>query len=187
MSWQLGFAEAFLAGKAGQNRRLSRIEGLIDWPAFEVLLPGAAAVGPGRPSYPALAKFKALLLAQWYQLSGPALEEAMAGRISFCRFRLALAHGGHAQQLMCERKAKGIKDRILHRPNKHHRELPRWQARRNALIRPVRSAVERTFGTWKRSYGYTCVRYDSLAANAVELQLKAIAFNLRRAAVLAGT
>ena len=30
--------------------------------------------------------FKALLLAQWYQLSDPALEEALADRISFRRF-----------------------------------------------------------------------------------------------------
>ena len=30
--------------------------------------------------------FKAMLLAQWYQLSDPALEEALADRISFRRF-----------------------------------------------------------------------------------------------------
>lgn len=52
---------------------------------------------------------------------------------------------------------RGIKDRIMHRPNKHG-PLPRWQQCRNALIRPVRAAIERTFGTWKRSYGSTCVR-----------------------------
>ena len=400
---QLGFADAFLAGKAGQNRRLSRIEGLIDWSALATVLPRAASSGPGRPAYAPLAMFKALLLAQWYQLSDPALEEAMADRISFrrfcgfaldevtpdettfCRFRQALAHEGRADRLMAELdrqlgqrgflvkegtmidatlieahaarppfqpavvppseppsepsfepsfepvappsepprdrvattaagvpptgldhatppappapqphpiaapsavlpaastaaapatppttppatrtpgrsrvdpdarfarkggktvfgykahvavdvgsglirracltpanindttpadglvmgderavyadmayatharrralKARGIKDRILHRPNKHHPKLPRLQARRNALIRPIRLAVERTFGTWKRSYGYRCVRYVSLAANAVELQLKAIAYNLRRVEVLAG-
>ena len=392
---QLGFADAFLAGKAGQNRRLSRIEGLIDWSALAVVLPRAASSGPGRPAYAPLAMFKALLLAQWYQLSDPALEEAMADRISFrrfcgfaldevtpdettfCRFRQALAHEGRADRLMAELdrqlgqrgflvkegtmidatlieahaarppfqpavgppletaseppfepvfepvappsepprdrvaspaagarptgpelapptappapqphpiaapsaaptatppaappaarspgrssvdpdarfarkggktvfgykahvavdvgsglirracltpanindttpadslvmgderavyadmaystharrralKAAGIKDRILHRPNRHHPKLPRWQARRNALIRPIRLAVERTFGTWKRSYGYRCVRYVSLAANAVELQLKAFAYNLRRVDVLAG-
>lgn len=320
MDGQLGFAEAFLAGKAGQNRRLARIDGLIDWSAFDALLP-AAPSGPGRPSYPALAMFKALLLAQWYQLSDPALEEALADRISFrrfcgfaldavtpdettfCRFRLALAEKGRGERLMAELdrqlgrrgflikegtmidatliaaqasrpsgpaasqtqtgegtkgadpdaafakqgdktvygykahvavdrgsglirravltpanvhdtgpadhlvmgderavyadkayatharrnalKARGIKDRIMHRPNKHHPQLPYWQARRNALIRPIRAAIERTFGTWKRGYGYTCVRYFSLAANAIELQLKCMAFNLRRAAVLA--
>ena len=80
-------------------------------------------------------------------------------------------------------KARGIKDRIMHRPDKHHPELPRWQGRRNTLIRVARAAVERTFGALKR--GYWRVRYFSLLANAVELQLKCFAFNLRRAAVLA--
>jgi transposase, IS5 family len=332
---QMGFAEAFLGGKAGQNRRLERIERLIDWSAIEAILPPATAPGPGRPAYPSLAMFKGLLLAQWYQLSDPALEEALCDRISFrrfcgfalddatpdettfCRFRAALAGSGLGERLMSELdrqlgergflvkegtmidatlieaqaarppfvppspdesagldekmqasiepiesprsasdpdarfarkagrtvygykahiavdlgsglirrtmltpanvndtvpaddlvmgderavyadmaystharrkalKARGIKDRIMHRPDKHHPQLPRWQQRRNGLIGKIRSAVERTFGTWKRSYGYRRVRYFSMAANAIELQLKAIAFNLRRAAALA--
>ncbi len=81
--------------------------------------------------------------------------------------------------------ARGVKDRIMHRANKHHPLLPFWKARRNRLISSVRSAVERTFGTWKRSYGWTSMRYIGLTANAVDLQLKAIAFNLRRAEKLA--
>jgi IS5 family transposase len=40
----------------------------------------------GRPGYPPLALFRALLLAQWYQLSDPGLEEALADRLSFRRF-----------------------------------------------------------------------------------------------------
>ncbi len=121
MAQQLGFADAFLAGKAGQNRRLACIAELIDWCALEVLLPGAMArSGPGRPAYRPLAMFEALLLAQWYQLSDPGLEEAMADRISFrhfcgfaldeatpgettfCRFRLSLAEAGRAEALMSE-------------------------------------------------------------------------------------
>ena len=337
MAQQLGFADAFLSDKAGQNRRLARIGALIDWRALEALLPGAVtSSGPGRPAYPPLAMLKALLLAQWYQLSDPGLEEAMADRISFrhfcgfaldevtpdettfCRFRSSLAESGRAEALMAEldrqlgRKgflvkegtmidatlieahaarppvvktpvesvesaaeppvdpllsiaqptdrlvdrdarftkkgsltvygykahvgvdvgsglirrailtpanindttpaddlimgdeaaiyadkaydqrerraaltARGVKDRIMHRANKHHPLLPFWKARRNRLISSVRSAVERTFGTWKRSYGWTSMRYIGLTANAVDLQLKAIAFNLRRAEKLA--
>jgi transposase, IS5 family len=325
MSGQLGFAEAFLAAKAGQNRRLERILEVLDWWPFEVLLrPLATGGGPGRPSYPVLAMFKAMLLAQWYQLSDPALEEALADRISFrrfcgfaldamtpdettlCRFRHALAAAGLGEALMAELdrqlgcrgflvkegtmidatlieaqaarpqdnhvndappteggearidpdaaftkkngktvygykahvavdrgsglirrarltpanvndtqeadalimgderaiyadmayatharraalKARGIRDRIMHRPNKHHPELPRWQQRRNLLISAARAAIERTFGTLKRGYGYRQVRYFSLLANAIELQLKCFAFNLRRLAVLAAT
>ena len=81
-------------------------------------------------------------------------------------------------------KAAGIKDRILHRSHKHQRALPHWQAVRNRLISPIRSAVERTFGTLKRTYGYRRVRYRTLTANLLQLRLLCIAFNLRRADTL---
>lgn len=81
-------------------------------------------------------------------------------------------------------KAAGIKDRIMHRSHKNQAGLPPWQARRNRLISPIRAAVERVFGTLKRSYGYRQVRYFSLAANTTQLHLLAIAFNLRRALAL---
>lgn len=81
-------------------------------------------------------------------------------------------------------KARGIKDRIMHRSHKNQAGLPHWQKRRNALIAPIRAAVERVFGTLKRGYGYTRVRYFSLAANLTQLRLLAIAYNLRRALVL---
>ena len=59
MAQQLGFADAFLSDKAGQNRRLARIGALIDWRALEALLPGAVtSSGPGRPAYPPLAMLK---------------------------------------------------------------------------------------------------------------------------------
>lgn len=81
-------------------------------------------------------------------------------------------------------KARGIKDRIMHRSHKHQRALPRWQARRNALIARVRAPVEKVFGTLKRSYGYRQVRYLGVERNATELSFKCIAYNLRRAARL---
>ena len=49
MTGQLGFAEAFLAGKAGQNRRLERIAALLNWSPFVALLkPLGWSGGPGR-------------------------------------------------------------------------------------------------------------------------------------------
>jgi IS5 family transposase len=83
-------------------------------------------------------------------------------------------------------RAAGIKDRIMHRSHKNQSGLPRWQQRRNTLIAPIRAAVERVFGTLKRGYGYTKVRYFSLSRNFTQLRLLAIAYNLRRAAVLRG-
>lgn len=81
-------------------------------------------------------------------------------------------------------RARGIKDRILHRSHKHQTALPPWQARRNRLISPIRAAVERVFGTLKRGYGYTRVRYRSLEANRLQLRFLCMAYNLRRAIVL---
>jgi len=81
-------------------------------------------------------------------------------------------------------KAAGVKDRIMHRSHKNQDRLPHWQAVRNRLISPIRSAVERVFGTLKRSYGYRRVRYRSLKANLLQLRLLCIAFNLRKADAL---
>ena len=74
----------------------------------------------------------------------------------------------------------GINDRIMHRSHKHQPELPHWQKRRNALIRPRRALVEKVFGTLKRSYGYSRVRYRGLGRNALEMWFKLMAYNLRR-------
>jgi IS5 family transposase len=80
-------------------------------------------------------------------------------------------------------KAAGIKDRILHRPHKS-RPLGRRQQQRNRLISPIRAAVERVFGTLKRSYGAARVRYRGLVTNGAHFSLQCLAFNLRRAEVL---
>lgn len=78
-------------------------------------------------------------------------------------------------------KSQWIKDRIMHRSNKHQKQLPHWQQRRNALISLIRKQVEKVFGTLKRSYGYSRVRYRGLQRNAVEMWFKVMAYNLRRA------
>jgi IS5 family transposase len=81
---QASFAEALVRG--GGNRRLERISGLLDWARVEVLVSGIYASATGRPSYPPLVLFKVLLLQGWYGLSDPAMEEALADRLSFRRF-----------------------------------------------------------------------------------------------------
>ncbi len=63
------------------------------------------------------------------------------------------------------------------------RLTPEETARNRALV-PIRSAIERVFGTLKRSYGWTRVRYRGLARNAAPLDLPCLALNLRRLDVL---
>ena len=83
-------------------------------------------------------------------------------------------------------KSQGIKDRIMHRSHKHQKGLPHWQKRRNELMEPVRRRVEKLFGTLKRSYGYSRVRYRGLRRNGVEMWFKLMAYNLRKWVKLVG-
>lgn len=308
---QASLVEALLPAGAGSNRRLERIGELIDWTAMERLLAPLRAP-TGRPGYPPLAMLRALLLAQWYQLSDPGLEEALADRLSFrrfcgfgldegtpdettlCRFRMALAERGLTAVLFAElshqfdakglvlkagtlidatlveadadvRKgqdgkpvtvereagfarrrgraffgfkahvavdagsglvrravltpanvnesqvadrliigdeavvygdkaydsaerramlnARGIGDGIMRRGHRA-RPLGAEDIARNQRLVPIRCAIERIFGTLKRHYRWTRVRYRGLARNAAHLDLLCLALNLRRAAVL---
>lgn len=116
---QMSMIEALMDPRLGQNEKLRRIDALVKWYRFEKLL--AKLRSPeGRPPYPALMMFKALLLAQWYGLSDADLEEALCDRLSFrrfvgleldaatpdhttlCRFRNALAAAGLAERLFAE-------------------------------------------------------------------------------------
>ena len=83
---QDSFIEALLPAGFGRNERLERIGGLIDWAPIGRLVAMVRPGETGRPPYDPLAMFKALLLAQWYGLSDPGLEEALLDRVSFRRF-----------------------------------------------------------------------------------------------------
>ena len=52
-----------------------------------------------------------------------------------------------------------------------HRPLTPDEVARNRSPVPIRSAIERVFGTLKRSYGWVRVRYRGLARNAAHLDL----------------
>jgi transposase len=83
---QLSFTDGLVNDAARANAPLQRVSELVDWGAIEALLSGLRSGSMGAPAYPSLALFKALLLQQWYGLSDPGLEEALADRLSFRRF-----------------------------------------------------------------------------------------------------
>lgn len=83
---QLGFLGAFASANLGRNDRLDRIAEAVRWYRFEKLLKRLMPEGAGRPPYEPSVMFKALLLAQLYNLSDAGLEEALNDRISFRRF-----------------------------------------------------------------------------------------------------
>jgi len=83
---QPSFVEAFLATRGGSGQ-LDRLDGLVKWYRFERLLGHLRDESrPGRPGYPVLVLFKALLLQSLYGLSDRELEEALDDRLSFRRF-----------------------------------------------------------------------------------------------------
>jgi IS5 family transposase len=309
---QLSLAEALVRPSGKGKARLERIAALLDWSALQAELAGLRAAPKGRPAYPPIVMFRVLLLAQWYGLSDPEMEEALGDRLSFrrfaglaldeavpdettiCRFRGALAENGlagklftavnaqlAAQGLMLRRgtlidaslveadaavrkgadgqlvtvdreagfaqrrgkafygykahvavdegselvrvavltpahvhdsvpadrlicgdetavyadkayhplarraglAARGIEDRIMRQALRNHPLTPDEIARNKAIAR-VRCAVERRFGTLKRSYGWSRVRYRGLRRNQAHLHLLCTALNLRRAIVL---
>jgi transposase, IS5 family len=310
---QLSLADGLVEG-GGRNRQLAKIAALVDWPAFERLLGGIYAAPVGRPSYGPLVLLKCLLLQQWYRLSDPGLEEALADRLSFrrfvglaladpvpdhstlSRFRSELTRRDLTERLLvelnrqldakglvvkrgtlidaslvaadCRRPRKGesrarrsdpdaswnampeqplfgykmhlavdqgsglVRQAILTPANVSDKmpflalvqgderavyadrgydgwwykaELARrgitdgimagnyWRRpldaagrARNRAIASLRAPVERSFAILKRWYGYRRVRYRSLIRNALQLQLLAVALNLRRALALTG-
>jgi IS5 family transposase len=76
---------------------------------------------------------------------------------------------------------RGIEDGIM-RSAAHHVRL----SAADQALGTIRAAVERSLATMKRWYGYRRVRYRLLARNTLQLQLLAMAMNLRRAVVLGG-
>jgi len=114
---------------APRQTMLDRLAAGLDWQPIQTLL-GPRTQGPGAPGYPPLVLLRALMLGLWYDLSDPALEAAIADRLSFrrfCglsltdpvpdhstlwRFRAALAEDGRIDQVFAEitrqLEAKGL-------------------------------------------------------------------------------
>lgn len=94
-----------------------KVNDIVNWTPIEKRLEILYDPSNGRPSYPPLVMFKALLLGQWYNLSDRDLSEAIADRLSFqsflglsltdpvpddttfCRFRQKLHEKGLLEEL----------------------------------------------------------------------------------------
>jgi len=84
---QSSIVDAFVNVSNYRNRTLDAVETAVDWtPIRQNIERLYRRTGPGRPAFPALTLFKALLIQQWHNLSDPGLEEALADRLSFRRF-----------------------------------------------------------------------------------------------------
>lgn len=81
---QLSLADS-LVSRSGEQV-LDRIAVSIDWVALKRLMGPRGSMGRGNASYPAEVLLRSLLLGLWHDLSDPALEAAIADRLSFRRF-----------------------------------------------------------------------------------------------------
>ncbi|HET9687844.1 MAG: IS5 family transposase [Xanthobacteraceae bacterium] len=96
-------------------------------------------------------------------------------------------YGDRAYPLKARRerlKRLGIKDRIMHRADKHHPKITGWRARWNALVALRRAPVEAVFSAMKRLYGLARARSPCLRYVAADVFVFATVYNLRRAAIL---
>jgi IS5 family transposase len=81
---QLSLADGLVSSPTGGM--LDELEAVIDWVPVRTLLGKRGGSGAGNSSYPAEVLLRCLLLGVWHSLSDPALELAIADRISFRRF-----------------------------------------------------------------------------------------------------
>jgi IS5 family transposase len=80
-----GFGD-LAAERLRRETELDRIAALLNWRPLSYRLEKHCRKLDGRPPFPPLMMFRALLLAQWYDLSDRDLEEALCDRLSFRRF-----------------------------------------------------------------------------------------------------
>jgi transposase, IS5 family len=84
MVGQLSLADGLVSTPA--SSMLDELDAALNWVPLRALLGQRGEPGPGKPSYPAEVLLRCLLLGIWHDLSDPALEAAIADRISFRRF-----------------------------------------------------------------------------------------------------
>lgn len=178
---QFSFVDALVPVRSGPDR-LGKLASVVKWYRFEKVLHRLENDGViGRPAYPVLLMFKALLLQSLYGLSDAELEEALYDRLSFrrfcglaldetvpdhttlCRFRNRLVEAGLLEKLFGELDrqldAAGL---ILRRGTMLDATIietqaarpPREQDGSGAAPRDPHAAFTRRKGRQGSSYGY---------------------------------
>lgn len=81
---QMSLADGLV--RAARSSILDEVEAVVDWAPLRSLLGKRGGDGAGNSSYPAEVLLRCLLAGIWHNLSDPALEAAIADRLSFRRF-----------------------------------------------------------------------------------------------------
>lgn len=172
-SGQPSFAEALVSTKGGGGA-LDRLQELVKWYRFEKLIGHLRdLVSPGRPGYGLV---RAVITTPANVNDTTPADRLIRGDEAVVWADAAYHTHARAAALA----ARGVKARLMRRPNKHHRELPPRLKRYNCLIARRRAAVETTFATWKQRMRLSRIPYVGLAKAHAQVVMVAIAFNLRR-------
>jgi transposase, IS5 family len=81
---QMSLADGLV--QTSRSSILDEVEAVVDWASLRSLLGRRGSSGAGNSSYPAEVLLRCLLAGIWHNLSDPALEAAIADRLSFRRF-----------------------------------------------------------------------------------------------------
>ena len=189
---QLTFAEAEYAHKKHQTRRelfLVKMDRLIPWAKLEKKLARHYPKGEnGRPPYPLATMLRVHAMQLFYNLSDPALEDALyeiESMRQFAGLRLSerLTVWGDAGYLGVDKRDEHAERKvdwlIAMRPGKRAQlppSNPLAQAER--VKASVRAKVEHSFFYIKKVFGYSKVRYRGLAKNTNRLQVLAAFSNM---------
>lgn len=92
--------------------------------------------------------------------------------------------GYHSKALRDHLQARGCGDGVMRRAQRF-KPLTPDEIKRNHRLVPLRSPVEAVFGTLKRTYGFTRMRYFNGARNLAAFLLACIAYNLKRSLAIA--
>jgi transposase, IS5 family len=88
--------------------------------------------------------------------------------------------GYDSDRLRAHLKERGLDDGLMRRTRRIGQALPAAEQERNNALSRVRRAIEKVFGTMKRSYRLGRFRAFRRVRNQVDVALFAIAYNLRR-------
>ncbi|MEW5913446.1 MAG: transposase [Thermodesulfobacteriota bacterium] len=170
----IGFLDLAVSQLKKAKTFLNDVERIVDWAPIEKLLKKKLRRNQdavGNPAYPPLGMFKVLLLQRWYNLSDQGMDDALADK-------------GYASADNRTRLEKaGITDGIMYKAARG-RKLSEAQRLMNRVISGLRGKVERAFGTLKRDYGFHRARYMGRLKVQLEFLLNAMAFNLKKAALM---
>lgn len=87
--------------------------------------------------------------------------------------------GYHSEKNKEVLKRRKLNDQIMHKRKRNEPENAQI-VERNKRISKCRYVVERTFGSLKRSYGWSRTRYVGLSQTTFYLQMRVLAFNIKR-------